>query len=162
MSKPSTVQLAHDSHGGGAGHDGGAHHHILPLPIYLGVYGALLVLTVVTVGVSFAGLGALSLPVAIAVALVKAGFVIGYFMHLRYDVRMNTMVFMSSVLFLAIFFGLTMLDLMTRGGTDRQTDTFVYQQETEYVLEMNAAAEAAAAGAPAETGAAAEEHGAEH
>ena len=91
-----------------------SHHHILPLKLYFGVFGALIVLTVVTVLVSYAGLGKASLPVAMFVALIKAGLVVGYFMHLKYDDRFNTFIFFATILFVAIFFALTMVDIATR------------------------------------------------
>ncbi|HSV08643.1 MAG TPA: cytochrome C oxidase subunit IV family protein, partial [Candidatus Binatus sp.] len=56
----------------------------VPLRIYYTVYGALLVLTVVTVGVSLVDLGPLSTVVALAIAAAKASLVILFFMHVRY------------------------------------------------------------------------------
>ncbi|MCA9564916.1 MAG: cytochrome C oxidase subunit IV family protein, partial [Myxococcales bacterium] len=116
---------AHDD--GGHGHDDG--HHVLPLKVYFGVYGALLFLTVATVAVSFAGLGKLAIPVAMAVAVVKAGFVVGYFMHLKYDSRAYSLVFFSSILFVGIFFGITMTDLTTRDQTNREAGNFGFANE---------------------------------
>ena len=91
-----------------------SHHHILPLKVYFAVFGALIFLTVITVLVSFAGLGKASLPVAMFVALIKAGLVVGFFMHLRYDDRFNSFVFFATIVFVAIFFALTMVDIATR------------------------------------------------
>ncbi len=109
----------------------GTGEHVLPLKVYLGVFGALLVLTGVTVGVSMLDLGAPALYVAMAVALVKASLVVGYFMHLKFDVRFNAFVFLSSLLFLAIFFALTMLDLGTRGDVLEEQGNFVLRGERE-------------------------------
>ncbi len=89
-------------------------HHVMPLKTYLAVFGALMVLTVVTVLVSQAGLGSASLAVAMLVALIKAGFVVGYFMHLKYDVRFYSFVFFSTILFVGIFFLMTFADINTR------------------------------------------------
>lgn len=91
-----------------------AHEHVLPLPVYFKVFGALMVLTLLTVGVSYVGLGPASLAVAMFVAIIKAGLVVGFFMHLRYDDRLHSFVFFSTVLFVAIFFILTMADVSTR------------------------------------------------
>ncbi len=109
-----------DAHATMAYYDGKAipvhesHHHILPLKTYFGVFGALIVLTVVTVLVSYADLGAASLPVAMFVALIKAGLVVGFFMHLKYDDRFNAFVFFATILFVSIFFMLTLVDITTR------------------------------------------------
>lgn len=100
----------HEAHG----HDGGHEHHILPMSTYIGVYSTLLVLTVLTVLVSYANLGTASLTVAMIVAVVKAGVVAGYFMHLKYDEKFNVFVFAGTLLFVFLFFIFTFLDLMSR------------------------------------------------
>ena len=43
-----------------------SHHHLMPIKTYMGVFGALMVLTVITVLVSYADLGPAALPVAMA------------------------------------------------------------------------------------------------
>lgn len=56
-------------------------HSVKP---YLVVFGALAVLTVVTVGISYLHLPrGLAIVLAVAVALLKAGLVGAYFMHLK-------------------------------------------------------------------------------
>jgi len=90
------------------------HHHVMPIKTYLQVSGGLLVLTILTVLVSYLDLGSAALAVAMTVAVIKAGLVIGYFMHLKYDTRFHAFVFFSTILFVAIFFALTFFDLKTR------------------------------------------------
>ena len=90
-------------------------HHVLPLKVYYLVFAALLVLTALTVGVSYADMGPMAIYVALAVAVVKAGFVVGYFMHLKFDNRFLTLVFVGGLIFLVVMFGLTFVDLITRG-----------------------------------------------
>lgn len=90
------------------------HHHVMPVKTYLAVFGALMVLTVITVLVSEADLGPAALGVAMLVALIKSGFVIGYFMHLKYDTRFHSFVFFGTLIFIAIFFFLTFVDINTR------------------------------------------------
>lgn len=106
-----------------------ARGHVLPVRLYAAVLAALLVLTGVTVGVSLLELGKLAIYVAMAVAVVKAALVIGYFMHLRFDVRFNSFVFLSALLFLLIFFSLTMLDLGTRGDVLEEQGNFALRDE---------------------------------
>ena len=98
------------------------HHHVMPLKAYLGVFGALLVLTVLTVLVSEANLGAFGLPIAMAVAAIKAAFVIGFFMHLKYDTRFHSFVFFGTLIFIGIFFLLTFADVHTRGMMSKEWD----------------------------------------
>jgi caa(3)-type oxidase subunit IV len=112
---------AHDAH----------EDHVLPVALYVKVYGALLVLTFITVQVSFWALGTFSLPVAMAVAIVKAGLVVGFFMHLRYDTRFHSLVFFGTLLFLAIFAAFTLFDLATRGDYVQEQDTFAYEAEVQ-------------------------------
>jgi caa(3)-type oxidase subunit IV len=105
------------------------HEHVLPIKVYAAIFVALLVLTGVTVGVSLLELGAIAIYVAMAVAIVKAALVIGYFMHLKFDVRFNSFVFLSSALFLIIFFVLTMLDLGSRGDVLEAQGNFTLRDE---------------------------------
>ena len=51
---------------------------------YFLVFGALLLLTLVTTGVAFINLGPLNTPVVLAIAMPKAALVMIYFMHLRH------------------------------------------------------------------------------
>ncbi|HEY3353822.1 MAG TPA: cytochrome C oxidase subunit IV family protein [Polyangia bacterium] len=89
--------------------------HVLPVSLYFKVFGALVLLTGATIMVSLLGLGAASLLVALTIATIKAGFVVGYFMHLKYDGRFMSLVFFSAVLFLGVFFVLTLADVRSRG-----------------------------------------------
>ncbi len=81
---------------------------------YFNVWMSLLGLTVATVAVSYLELGVLNIFVAMAIASVKAVFVCLYFMHLKYDNRVNQVVFISAFLFLFIFAGLTLSDVLFR------------------------------------------------
>ncbi|MGD9899702.1 MAG: cytochrome C oxidase subunit IV family protein [Calditrichaceae bacterium] len=89
--------------------------HIIPLRIYLGVAAALLVLTGITVGVSFLHFGAFNLVIAMLIAAVKGTLVILFFMHLLYDNKFYLAIFSFSLVFLAVFIILTMFDTMNRG-----------------------------------------------
>ncbi len=107
---------AHDAHG-----HGGADHvpHVLPLTHYFKTYGALLVLTVITVGASYVNLGTqVNLVLALGIATIKATVVALIFMHLYWDQKFFAIIFSSSVLFLAIFLAFTMFDTNARGVAD--------------------------------------------
>ena len=91
-------------------------HHITPISTYLAVYGALLVLTVVTVAVSYLGLPTTpSLILAMCIASVKATLVCAWFMHLKYDTKFNVFIFLVAFWFGGSFFLFTFIDLTSRG-----------------------------------------------
>lgn len=90
-------------------------HHILPVKTALAIGGILLFMTAVTVWVAHIDLGKLNFLIAMLVATFKALLVCLFFMGLKYDHRENAMIFASSFLFLAIFLGLTSMDLFFRG-----------------------------------------------
>lgn len=89
-------------------------HQIVSFDTCLRVFGALLVLTVVTVAVSRVHLGIFNFPVAMLIATVKAAIVIAFFMGLKYDSNENRFIFLSSFIFLGIFIVLTFSDILFR------------------------------------------------
>lgn len=90
------------------------HHHIIPLKTYLNVFGALIVLTVITVAAAQFDFGALNAVVAFAIASVKALLVLAYFMHLKYDNMMNRVIIASGVFFLIVLYMFVFIDDVTR------------------------------------------------
>ncbi len=108
---------AHTNHNDDGDH---AHDepHILPLSTYLGVWGALVVLTAFTVAVSRFDFGSANTIVAMIVATIKATLVALFFMHLLYDNKLNLVILVASFLFVAIFFTPTLIDLSSRGMLD--------------------------------------------
>ncbi|MCH7471940.1 cytochrome C oxidase subunit IV family protein [bacterium] len=102
-----------DSEDGGHGappqqHGGLA--HIAPLGGLLATFGALMILTVVTVAASWVDLGKLNLVIALMIAVVKATLVVLFFMHLRHDRPFNAIVFVASLFFVVLFIGLALMD----------------------------------------------------
>ena len=89
--------------------------HVVPLRVYFAVFGALMVLTAVTVAVAFLDLGALNNVVALGIAGAKATLVVLYFMHVRYGSRLIPILVGTSVLFLMILLAFTLADYLTRG-----------------------------------------------
>jgi cytochrome c oxidase subunit 4 len=83
--------------------------------MYYGVFGALMVLTAITVAVAFVPLGALNFPVAISIAITKATLVVLFFMHVKYSSKLTKMVVAMSLFFLMTMFGLTLTDYLSRG-----------------------------------------------
>jgi len=115
-----------DHHAGGD-HAHGADHfaHILPMPLLVGVAGALIVLTVLTVGVTAVDLGSQgNFIVAMIIATIKAALVMGIFMHMVWDSKFNVVAFTSSFLFVLLFLSMAVLDRAEyRPGIDQfETD----------------------------------------
>jgi cytochrome c oxidase subunit IV len=84
--------------------------HVLPVWILLATWGALIVLTVLTVAATKVDLGALNLWLALAIATVKASLVALYFMHLRYDRPIHAVIFVSTLCFVALFVVFLLMD----------------------------------------------------
>jgi len=102
VAPPSGAELGH-------GHD--EISHVTPVRLLIGVWGTLMVLTVITVGVTVVDLGSqTNLIVAMVIATIKAGLVVTYFMHLRWDRPFHTLVFLGSLLFVSLFISMTLLD----------------------------------------------------
>ena len=89
--------------------------HVSPLSTYLTIFGALMVLSAITVGAAFVNLGSLNPVVALAIAGLKATLVILYFMHVRHSSRLTKLTVVLSLFFVAILFAETLLDYATRG-----------------------------------------------
>ena len=82
----------------------------------MAVYAALIVLTVMTVGIAFLELGEQAhLWVGLTIATAKATLVVLFFMHIWYSTRLTWMVALSGLLFLAILIGYAMTDYLSRG-----------------------------------------------
>jgi cytochrome c oxidase subunit 4 len=104
---------ASEAHGHGDGHDHDDHGiaHTTPLSLLVGILGALLVLTILTVSVTSVDLGHQgNLAVAMFIATIKAGLVVTYFMHLRWDKVFHLILFLTSVLFLILFLSMSITD----------------------------------------------------
>ncbi len=98
--------------------------HVVPLRVLLGVFLALLMLTALTVAAAQIDLGGWNLPVALAIATLKATLVALFFMHLWYDSPFNGFVFLVGLALVALFLALTVLDT-----TQYQPDVTSYQQQ---------------------------------
>lgn len=107
---------AHEAHG----HHHAPDHvpHVTPLWVYLATWGTLVVLTAITVGVSYLNFGGANLIIALVIATIKATVVAAMFMHLLHDHRYHTLILLSGGLFLLIFVAFTMFDTEFRGRAD--------------------------------------------
>jgi cytochrome c oxidase subunit 4 len=89
--------------------------HVSPKGIYYAIFGSLMVLTAVTVGVAFINLGPFNFPVALSIAIVKATLVILFFMHVKYSSRLTKLIIGTGFFFLLVLFTLTLTDYLSRG-----------------------------------------------
>jgi cytochrome c oxidase subunit 4 len=78
------------------------------------ILAILLVLTGVTVGVSYMDLGLFNVPLALAIACTKVTFVLLFFMHLKYEGPIINLSFIGTVSFLIIMIGFTFWDVAFR------------------------------------------------
>ncbi len=89
--------------------------HIMSTKLYYGIWIGLMVLTVVTAGVSFIDLGPLNTVVALVIATCKAVLVVLFFMHVKYaSERLTKLVIVSAIFFLILLLSLSMMDYLTR------------------------------------------------
>lgn len=117
------------------------HHHghtIVPPSTLLAVLVTLLALTFLTWGASqvetlIATMFNIVLPdwvnvfVALSIAAVKTTLVVMFFMQLRYDNPLNSMVFIFTMITVLFFLGFTMTDLGARGTVARYKAEYIVQ-----------------------------------
>lgn len=109
-------------------HDG---PHVIPKSVLLKVFGALIALTVLTIGVAYIPLGPLNVPVALGIAGAKASLVVMVFMHLKYDNPVNALTFSVGAIFVVVFVGITLLDTAFRGDLGNVNAKTVRQLQAE-------------------------------
>jgi cytochrome c oxidase subunit 4 len=82
--------------------------------LYLAVFGALMILTAITVAVAYINLGPLNNVVALAIAGVKTVLVVLFFMHVHYASRLTKVFAMAGFFWLAILISFTLSDMQVR------------------------------------------------
>ncbi len=89
--------------------------HHSHMPLYVGVWAALLGLTVLTYVLARVHLpGAWAVTVALVIAMTKGTLVALFFMHLWDQAGANRLVFLTSLVFVALLIGLVIADNATR------------------------------------------------
>ncbi|HYT89230.1 MAG TPA: cytochrome C oxidase subunit IV family protein [Gemmataceae bacterium] len=89
-------------------------HVVKPTTYYL-VFATLIVLTLLTVGLSRVEMAeSLHTLIGLTIAVAKASLVILFFMHLFYSTRLTWVVALSGLLWLGILITYTMTDYLTR------------------------------------------------
>lgn len=122
--------MSHDENGHGG-------HHVLEAKVLVKTIIILAILTIVTVGLALLEraeiipLGALSVPVALAIAGTKATFVAMNFMGLKHDGGTNALAFVAGIVFLMVFLSFTYIDTGFRNVFDDQMDQPIDIQNAE-------------------------------
>jgi cytochrome c oxidase subunit 4 len=88
--------------------------HVVPKKTYYMIFATLMVLTLVTVGVSSIDLGAFNTVVALGIAGFKALLVVLFFMHVKYATRLTKLAVVAGLYWLMILLALTLSDYLTR------------------------------------------------
>src|SRR3954451_19764431 len=111
--------LAADAH---PGHEDHGLAHTMPIWMLVGVLGALMGLTILTVSVTSFDLGSQgNLIVAMVIATIKAALVVTFFMHLFWDKKFHLILFFTSILFVILFLSMAVTD---RGEYDKDVEAF--------------------------------------
>ncbi|HQH74504.1 MAG TPA: cytochrome C oxidase subunit IV family protein [bacterium] len=95
---------------GGHSPESGTVGHIVPFWILAAVWIALMIFTYLTVSATYIDLGGMNLVLAMAIATVKASLVILFFMHLYWDKPFHALVFITALMFIALFVVIVLID----------------------------------------------------
>lgn len=123
MADPHAFHPEH--HGAGEHAHDGEGHHVTSLFLLRAVLGILIFFTILTVASSRAEIWVadtfdLHIPtlvnvfIAMSIATIKAIFVVAIFMHLKWDNRLNLLVFLFTLMGVGLFIGLVAMDLGNR------------------------------------------------
>ena len=89
-------------------------HHTVPYRVYFVVWAALVLLTAVTVAVSYLDMKHVTVLTAMLIAAAKSMLVLLYFMHIRFEKPLYAVMILAALGTYAIFIGLTFVDYLFR------------------------------------------------
>ncbi len=141
------------THSEAIGHGHGEETHEHGWKGYLYILLILLALTIITVTASRIDFGSSTANVVIAmtIATIKATLVALFFMHLKDDKPINGLIFVSTLLFLAVFLGFCLVDADSRFDTRPATYKGPVDQMALPTLNVDTPVSAPASAAPAPT-----------
>lgn len=90
------------------------HEHITTYKTYFIIWAALMVLTVITVYVSYIDFGTMNVVIAMAVASLKAALVALFFMHLKFEDSITWVFALFPLALLFLLITMTFVDTFTR------------------------------------------------
>jgi cytochrome c oxidase subunit 4 len=89
-------------------------HHIVPYRTFLTVLAFLIIMTIVSVAVTKIYLGALTVFIALMIAVVKSSFVLRVFMHLKFESKFFTLLIVGVSLLIGLVIVGTIADYLFR------------------------------------------------
>ena len=89
--------------------------HVVPVGVYVSVFVALLVGTILTTEIAKIDLGKWNTVVALTIAVCKMLLVVLFFMHVKYATGLTRIVILGAFFWLGIMITLTCTDELTRG-----------------------------------------------
>ena len=92
--------------------------HIVPRVIYFRIFAVLIFFTAVTTAVAYVDFGYLNTVIAVSIAVVKALFVILFFMHVRYSKNLVKVFVAGGFLWLIVMFAFLLSDYGARHWQD--------------------------------------------
>jgi cytochrome c oxidase subunit IV len=111
--------------------DGTDFAHPMPVPMLLGVFVALTILTFITVGQASFDFGSYDVMIVMGIATIKAALVAFFFMHLAFDKPFNVLLFLGSFVFVGLFVIFTLSDSqMTSEAFEPKVDIVAPAAET--------------------------------
>ncbi len=93
-----------------------AHEHAYhpPITLYYKIFGALMILTLITVAVAFQDFGIFNNIIALTIAGIKTTLVVLFFMHVKYESKLTKLFTAAGFIWLAILIAFTLQDTETR------------------------------------------------
>lgn len=93
-----------------------AHEHAYhpPITLYYKIFGALMILTLITVVVAFQDFGVFNNIIALTIAGIKTTLVVLFFMHVKYESKLTKLFAAAGFIWLAILIAFTLQDTETR------------------------------------------------
>jgi len=88
--------------------------HIVPVATYNKILLTLIILTAITVGAAFLHFGVFNVAIALFIATVKAGLVVAYFMHVKFEKPIILVLVLYPLLILALMIVGTLGDASVR------------------------------------------------
>jgi len=89
-------------------------HHVVSYAGNITVWVVLLIMTWLTITVAYLDFGNLAVAIALLIATVKAGIVLAYYMHLRFDSKLLTILLLVTMGVFSSFIILTFFDYAFR------------------------------------------------
>ena len=88
--------------------------HIVPYRVHLIILAFLIIMTLISVGVTHIYLGTVTVTIALLLATIKGGLVLSYFMHLKFDQKFYALMVIGVFTLIIAVIVVTFLDYLYR------------------------------------------------